>query len=98
MLKSVKVGGIEYEIVLKDLSTRYDDENGKTLGFCLVPENTIEIDDTIAKDRQNQTFVHELMHAIFLESGTEDDEALVNRLALVLYQVLQDNDFSFLRK
>ena len=61
-------------------------------------DNLIEINDKIHKTRQDQTLVHELTHAMFFEAGLEDEEDLVNRLGLILYQVLKDNDFSWLRR
>lgn len=94
MLDKIKVAGIDYDVVLKDLSTRNDDEI--QLGFCIYSENKIEINDQVHVERQKQTLIHEMMHAIFQEAGIEDDEDIVNRLGLVLYQVLKDNDFSWL--
>lgn len=98
MLDKIKVGGIDYQVVLKDLDTRGDDKNGQQLGWCVMGDNLIEINEKIHKTRQDQTLIHELTHAMFFEAGLEDEEELVNRLGLILYQVLKDNDFSWLRR
>ncbi|MFN0604407.1 ImmA/IrrE family metallo-endopeptidase [Facklamia hominis] len=96
MLEKVKVGGIDYQVVLKDLDTRSDDQTGQQLGWCVVGDNLIEINSKAHETRQDQTLIHELTHAMFFEAGIEDDEDLVNRLGLILYQLLKDNDFSWL--
>ena len=96
MLESIKVGGINYEVELKDLSTR-DDERLQ-LGWCVFKENKIEINETLTQPRIEQTLIHELVHAIMYEAGLEQDEDMVNRIGLVLHQVLKDNDFSWMNK
>jgi len=45
----------------------------------------------LSESRKEQTFVHELTHAIFYEAGVEEqDEDMINRVSLVLHQVLKD--------
>ena len=97
MLESVKVGGINYKVELVDLTTQRDDEIGWQLGYCHFHKDLIEINSMISEQRQRQTLVHETMHAIYEEAGVEQDEGDVDALAKVLYQVLKDNDFSWLR-
>ena len=97
MLESVKVGGINYKVELVDLTTQRDDEIGWQLGYCHFHKDLIEINSMISEQRQRQTLVHEMMHAIYEEAGVEQDEGNVDALAKVLYQVLKDNDFSWLR-
>lgn len=98
MLEKVKVGGINYAIELKDLSTRRDEENGKEFGWCVFDEDKIEINERLTQSRIEQVLIHELVHAIFYEAGLEQDEDTVNRIGIVLHQVLKDNDFSWLNK
>ena len=99
MLEKVKIGGMTYEVVLKDLKTRNDDYQGMQLGWHILPDNLIEINSEVCKERREQTLVHEIMHGVMNEAGLnlEDEEDIVNRISLVLYQVLKDNDFSFLK-
>lgn len=52
----------------------------------------IQIDSTLGDERKQQTLIHELTHAIFLEAGYKDqEEDMINRVSIVLHQVLQDN-------
>lgn len=98
MLDKIKVGGIDYAVSIEDLS---DFNNGETfrMGQCHEVKAVIEISEGMSVQRQNQTLIHEMMHAVFIESGidAENEEELVNSIALVLYQVLKDNDFSWIR-
>ena len=96
-MKKVKVGGLEYEIKLKDRIL--SDDNQDCYGMCIAKDCVIELLNNVPKQRQDQTLVHEIMHAVFEEAGITDDneEDIVNRLSLVWYQVLKDNDFSFIR-
>lgn len=96
MLDKVRVGGIDYKVELKDLSTRKDEEEGLQLGWCVFKEDLIEINENLTTARQHQTFIHELMHAVLFEAGIEQDEDIVNRVGLIMYQVLKDNDFSWM--
>ena len=97
MLDKIKVGGINYQVELVDLTTQRDEEIGWQLGYCHFHKDLIEINSMISEQRQRQTLVHEMMHAIYEEAGVEQDEGNVDALAKVLYQVLKDNDFSWLR-
>ncbi|GGA31792.1 ImmA/IrrE family metallo-endopeptidase [Psychrobacillus lasiicapitis] len=89
---TVDVAGIEYEIEEVDHLERDVD----LLGQILYTKGIIKLDSSIAQDRKEQVFVHELLHAIFYEAGIEEqDEDLVNRLGIVLYQVLKQNKLYF---
>lgn len=99
MLKTVKVGAIEYEVVLDELEA----SEGVQFGWCRYDKCRIEINNhrNIHIQKQHQTFVHKLTHAIMHEAGVgfgDDEERVVNHIGLVLYQVLKDNDFSWLGK
>lgn len=92
-MDKVKIGGIVYQIEVKN------DLAGETgnWGETNLKKTTIALDSNMSKQRTDQTLVHEIVHGIFEEAGFEQDEDKVNRLGIVLYQVLKDNDFSFLR-
>lgn len=100
MVNHIKVAGITYKVVEKDLSTRHEESYGVEMGYCIVTDDTIEINESLTQERKEQTLIHEMTHAMFFEAGLsrDDEEDTVNRLSLVLYQVLKDNDFSWLRK
>lgn len=96
-MDSIKIGGIDYAIVRKEL--KHDD--GVQLGWCKYVEATIEINNhDVNEQKQTQTIIHEMTHAIIHEAGLgfgDDDERVTNHLALILHQVLKDNDFSWVR-
>lgn len=97
MMKKVKVGGITYKVKLEELVC-YE---GVNLGMCekakaLITVNNHNVDEQV----QKQTLIHEMTHAIIEEAGLEfgdDNETITNQFALVLYQVLKDNDFSWIK-
>lgn len=91
--KSIKVGGINYKVELVDFLTH--DGVGTKWGECDYQHSVIKIWNGLSAEKQEQTFIHELTHAIAHEAGIDDqDEDLINRFALVAYQVIKENDFS----
>ncbi|WP_338651628.1 ImmA/IrrE family metallo-endopeptidase [Lysinibacillus sp. Y5S-8] len=88
----VNVAGIDYTV-------QYQEEILKKhslMGQVIYAESVIEIDQSMSKSKQEQVFVHELVHAMLNEAGYEEqDEEMVNRLSIVLYQVLKQNDLKF---
>lgn len=89
MLDKVKVAGVTYTIETPD---EIGDEPDN-LGNCIYQKQLIRVKANMSQERREQTFIHELLHAIFFEAGYTDSdyEEMVNRLSLVLYQVLKDN-------
>ncbi|WP_179958565.1 ImmA/IrrE family metallo-endopeptidase [Bacillus sp. SH5-2] len=83
-----KIGGVKYKVVqVKGLAR----EHG-LMGQILNDELIIKIDADLPADRQEETFIHEMLHGVFFEAGyTEQDEDMINRVGKVLYQVIQDN-------
>lgn len=92
-MDKVKIGGLVYKIKkVKDLQGK----DGKW-GQIVYKTAKIELDNNCDKQVYNQTLIHEITHGILLESGYDDhEEEMANRIGLVLYQVLKDNDFSFM--
>ncbi len=96
MIKQIKVGGVVYPVVEKE--NIIIDGDADFLGSCDYKDHIIELRSDTGQARKEQTLVHELVHAMLFESGYGDhDEELVKRLGKMLHQVLQDNDFGFLR-
>ncbi|MEK3821383.1 ImmA/IrrE family metallo-endopeptidase [Cytobacillus sp. FSL W8-0315] len=88
----VKVAGIEYQV--KEVEGNLEKFNN--LGQINYFKGIIEIDDSMAADRKEQTFVHELLHACFKEAGfDEQDEDMIDRVSAILYQVMKDNQLHF---
>lgn len=87
----IKVGGIHYSIEAKKNVIK----DTESLGFCDYEGARIVVDASLAPDRMQQVIVHELVHAMLYEAGfDEQDEDMVNRIGIVLHQVLCDN-FTF---
>lgn len=91
---TVKVGSITYKVIEKPSIHENGDIN---FGLFNPEANEINVLDYIEADRAKQTFVHELVHAIFFEAGYEEQgEEMVSRIGNVLTQVLENNDFRFM--
>lgn len=99
MLEKIKVGGIDYDVSVKDLS-HSDSPELIRMGNHYEADMKIEISDRLPKQKRDQTFIHEMLHAVVCESGAviENEEDVVNQMSLVLYQVLRDNDLSFIKE
>ena len=97
MLDKIKVGGMVYDVEFKEL----DSTDGVQLGWCDYAKSKIEINNhNVSEQKQEQTIIHEMTHAIIHEAGLDlgdDEEDVVNRVGLVLHQVLKDNDFNWLK-
>lgn len=88
----IDVAGINYEIKEVD---GLSEEHGLG-GQILYEKGIIKIDSDMCQDKKEQIFVHEILHAVFNESGYDkQDEDMINRLGIVLYQVLKSNNLYF---
>ncbi len=82
ILKTVKIGAIEYKVVLAD---KIDD--GESHGQIDYEKETIEIDKNLPQKSRERTLLHEIIHGI----NTSLDEESVDYLAGALHQVLEEN-------
>jgi hypothetical protein len=90
----VKVAGVTYKVLEKEYVVI--DHNKNYAGSCCYNESEINVLNTLSGTRKEQVFVHELVHAILMEAGyDEHDEDQVNRIGIVLHQVLKDNNLKF---
>lgn len=94
-MEAVKIGGITYEV------SKSPDLQGKSGEWGHIEYKTAQIvlDDSICEQVEDQTLIHEIVHGILVEAGyVNHEEEQVDRIGKVLYQVLTDNDFSWLWK
>ena len=90
--KKVKIGAHEYKIVFRD---DLDDDN---FGVCRPRKLSIFIDEDVPQSQQEETFFHEVLHAIFSQNGLakpwepEKEERQVQILGHALYQFLKENN------
>jgi hypothetical protein len=84
----VKIGGIRYEIQEEEnMEAHYDH-----MGLILYTRGVIKLDSDLSQERKEQILIHEVLHGIFFEAGyQEQDEDMINRVSIVLHQVLKDN-------
>lgn len=88
----VKIAGIEYKV--QEIPGMENEFNH--LGQILYTRGTIKIERDLSDDRKQQVLIHEVLHGVFYEAGYEEqDEDLINRVSIVLHQVLKDNKFNF---
>lgn len=88
MKTKVKVGGVHYTVEEKEGLMQRDNFWGEVNYY----NAEIIIDSSLSDDRKEQVLIHEVTHAIFLEAGyKEQDEDMINRVSIVLHQVLKDN-------
>lgn len=65
-------------------------------GQILYEKGIIKIDADMCQDKKEQVLVHEMLHSIFNEAGyDEHEEEMINRIGVVLYQVLKNNNLYF---
>ncbi|KIL79575.1 ImmA/IrrE family metallo-endopeptidase [Bacillus badius] len=88
----VKIGGINYDVQeVRGLEAEFSH-----LGQILYTRGVIKVDEELSADRKEQVFVHELLHGVFYEAGIEEqDEDMINRVSIILHQVLKDNNLCF---
>lgn len=94
MIEKVKLLEKEYKVYEIKMSI----EN--TLGEIYESENIIEISADQSESNKCIVLFHELVHALFQQTGHseyDNDENLIDCIALGIYSLVKNNDFSFMR-
>lgn len=91
----IKVGGFWYKIT-KSVQVA---DNSQTFASTLNGKQEINVSPEYPQQKQEQTFLHEILHAIWFVYGLkeagfkhEQEEHIVDALSNGLYQVLKDNN------
>jgi len=85
--KKIKICGIEYDVVIRKL------ENPDNFGMHVMKDCKLYIsNEGTNKQIQEETFIHEILHAIEHILHIDLDERDVSGISHILYQVLKDND------
>jgi hypothetical protein len=96
---TIKVGGFQWTIEeSKDVT-----HEGSVFGTTHHHTQKLIIEPDISVQKKNQTILHEMMHAIWWQSGLdrmfgdlktdrENEERIIHALSMGLYQVLTDNN------
>lgn len=86
----IEIGGITYTVIFVDIPF---DELGRT---DVVSSTIYVYTNGVSKQKQEQTLVHEILHAMLHEAGLDDEvnnESVVLPLANMMYQVLKQNAY-----
>lgn len=90
--KQIRIGSVDYNIQLtKDNLVCQGKE---CYGLIDYNYHLIKINEVLQdKQGQEQTFLHEMLHGIIRERNlsVEDEELIVEEIALGLHQVIRDN-------
>lgn len=92
--KKVKIGNYLYNVKF------IDDTSIEKCGRSHIKKQQISINQSLSKELQSTTFLHEIIHQILDQRswGEEsNNEKLVDTLAEGFYQVLKDNHFAKMR-
>ena len=97
--KKIKIGGHIYRVFF--VKTRDEKKQSCNIGLTNAIIKKIYVEKDIPRSQQENTFLHEVLHAIMMETRlwydfdrTDrklDEEDIVGRMANMLYQVLKDN-------
>ena len=88
---SIKIGYKNYKVQLEEKV--YDDSRNECFGIINYDEETIKISTKFAQNLQNETLIHELVHAIGdkYQLDINKDEKIVDLLAAGIYELILDN-------
>tara|TARA_R100000234_G_scaffold33593_1_gene19747 strand:- start:344 stop:637 length:294 start_codon:yes stop_codon:yes gene_type:complete len=81
----LNIGGHNYNIECLDL--QHEDSSKELYGRHLVRNSEILINNKINKERQEETLIHEIIHAILVNAGHEHDEGIIDALSNGLFQL-----------
>ena len=83
----LKVGGLDYEVSFVENLARDYGANGSHWGNAL----KIKIDDSLPRQNQETTFLHEIIEALNFVYEIKLEHKQLSVLEAGLYQVLKDN-------
>ena len=81
----LNIGGHDYKII--EIPLKHEDGSKELYGRHLVKENVILINKDIAESRKKETLIHEVLHAIFYNTGLEHDERQIEAISNGLFQL-----------
>lgn len=85
--EKLNICGFKYTVEIREL-----DDNSLFGQHDLAKCRILIANDVKERQKQEQTLIHEIFHAINIAVGTELEENKVAALSRALYQVLNDND------
>lgn len=92
----LRIGGLDWTVEFN--KERTDDDNAHGITHLRTQKIYLSPEDTVQK--QEQTLIHEMMHALWWQAGLTEregikkaEEELITSLSFGVYQVLRDNGF-----
>jgi len=91
--KHITVRNVEYTIEVLPEVEIYQKAGQEVFGCASYKDSKIYLCETMNDDRAYQTFIHELLHVMFFESGhifenEQQEEQIVNSLSLLMYDMI----------
>ena len=87
--KILKVGGHQYKV---EITKTYNESKGSNnWGRTNHVKLKIYLDEGLVESKKEETFIHELLHAVDSHQGNILKESQVDKIANGLYMVLKDN-------
>jgi hypothetical protein len=88
----VKIGGLTYKIKMVDMVSL----GPNYIGCCDYKASVIEIAKDMDAQKQEETLIHEMVHAMMEHAGyKEQDEEAVHRTATAFHMLIKDNPGMF---
>jgi hypothetical protein len=92
--RTLALGGTRYKVKFKS-ALRSPQDNTKCNGYCDFKNRVVAIDEDLDDNNLEQTFLHEVVHAIIdvwaIDSDIQLDESTVDRLASGFHAFIEQN-------
>lgn len=92
--RKLKIGGFIWRVIFSEEVSR----EGRCYGSTHFAKQKIYVDPQSTQQKQEQAFLHEILHAIWWQQGlcsvtevSKQEECVVDALSYGLHQVLTDN-------
>ena len=98
--KTVKIGGLRFDVKLVDDPIILEEFGDKELGGMIDYNNTeIMLHSAVSDEYISLIFLHEIIHGVFefmeIDTSVDETEAVGSKLANGMHQVLRDNKLDF---
>tara|TARA_R110002051_G_scaffold184296_2_gene253695 strand:+ start:719 stop:1024 length:306 start_codon:yes stop_codon:yes gene_type:complete len=83
--RSLNIGGHLYAVIEQPLV--HKEENKELYGQHAVKHNIIRLNEEVTHSRKVETLVHEVLHAIYFNTGLEHNERQIEAISNGLHQL-----------
>ena len=90
----VHIGSLDYDLVVTEDKIEYGNPDDEILGLCEEYQCRIVVAKNYPKQTKQQTFWHEVIHAMMMELGQKDlfdDEGFTDSMAKQLHMFFKNN-------